>query len=109
MADATIAGYVADERAWDSIPERRLVVVIDTLVSRLIGPVPALRLAVFGRFLQLLFGEVHAVAVETRVVFEGRPGKRVVILAHPEKAAERRDRIGDLAADLVEHDALDLA
>src|SRR3979411_647749 len=92
-----------------SIPERRLVVVVDAAVGGPIGPVPTLRLAVSRRFLKLLLGDIHPVAVETRVVFERRPGQREVVLAHPQKAAERRDRVSDLAADLVEHDALDLA
>src|SRR5712671_3850766 len=93
----------------DSIPKRRLVVVVDAAVGGPVGPVPTLRLAVSRRFLKLLLGDIHPVAVETRVVFERRPGQREVVLAHPQKAAERRDRVGDLAADLVEHDALDLA
>src|SRR5262249_18722153 len=40
---------------------------------------------------------------------EVHPRRRIVVLADAEKAAVAQDRIGDLAAHLVEHHALDLA
>src|SRR6202035_5400542 len=80
------------------------VVVVDLLAARAVRPVPALMLAVFGGALELLLGDIDLVAVEPGIVGQHRPGQRIVVFAYPHETAKAHDRIGDLAADLVDHD-----
>jgi hypothetical protein len=49
------------------------------------------------------------VAAEVGVVFQRLPGPRIVIVADAEQAAEAEHRVRHLAADLVDHHALDVA
>src|SRR5262249_29473515 len=91
-------------------PERRHpVIVADLLVAGAVGPIPALMPGIFGRALELPLPDVDLVALERRIVAEQRPRQRVVVLADAHETAETHDRVGDLAAELVDHDALDLA
>src|ERR1700730_3930620 len=85
----------------------RPIVVIDFLAARTVRPIPALMLAVPGRPFELLLGDIDFIAVEPWVVGQYRPRQRIVIFADPHEAAEAHDRIGDLAADLVDHDPFD--
>src|SRR5262249_49165526 len=91
-----------------SIPDWiNAVVFVDLLVTS--RPVPLVILAEFGRGLELLLADIDLVAIERRVVAQHRPRQRVMIFANAEKAAERHHRIGDLPADLVDHQPLDPA
>src|SRR5262249_41887800 len=88
---------------------RRAVVVVDLAAPFAIRPVPGLVLGIFRRTLELLLADIDLVAAELRIVGEQRPGQRVIVLADAHEAAEAHHRIGDLAAELVDHDPLDLA
>src|SRR5262245_23517902 len=59
--------------------------------------------------LQLLRSERDGVAAALRIVVELAPGHRVVLLAHPEHAAETDDGEQYAVTGLLEHDVLDLA
>src|SRR5947209_19418276 len=61
------------------------------------------------RPLQLLVRQVELVTVEILIVAQDAPGQGAVFLANAKKAAKGHDRIGDPAATLVDHDALDCA
>src|SRR5262245_63352809 len=87
---------------------RGAVVVVDFAAALAVRPVPGLVLGVVRRALELLLADVDLVAAELRIVREQRPWQRVVVLADAHEAAEAHHRIGDLPADLVDHDALDL-
>jgi hypothetical protein len=56
-----------------------------------------------------LLADVDLVTLKFRVVGEQGPRQRVVVLADAHEAAKAHDRVGDLAADLVDHDPLDIA
>jgi hypothetical protein len=59
--------------------------------------------------LQLLFIEIDDVATLPFVVIEHVPGQGMITLAHPKKAAERHNRIDDLARALVDHNVVNRA
>src|SRR5206468_2632311 len=44
---------------------------------------------------------------ERAVIAQPRPGNRQMLLSHAEESAEAEHRIGDIAAELVDHEALD--
>src|SRR3978361_2105625 len=71
--------------------------------------IPAFVAAELGGSLELLLADIDLVTAERRVVGQQGPWQRIVVLAHPQEAAEAHDRIRDLAADLVDHNALYLA
>src|SRR5215204_1798997 len=54
----------------------------------------------------LVVAQIDPISLQTAVVLQLFPGEWDVFLAHAEKAAETQDRIGDLAAQLVDHQAL---
>src|SRR4051812_2400857 len=87
--------------------ERNTVVIIDRPRARRVRPVPAVVVAVPRGSFELLLGYSGAVAAQSCVVFQRLPGQRVVLVAHAQKPAEAQDRVGNLAADLVDHDPLD--
>src|SRR5437660_8837691 len=66
-------------------------------------------LAELGRAFQLLLADIDFVASEPRVVCQQRPRQRIIVRADTHKAAKAHDRVSDLAAQLVDHHALDLA
>src|SRR5438477_12339766 len=46
---------------------------------------------------------VHAIPTQVHIVVEGVPRQRVITRTYSQKAAERHDRIRDLARELVDH------
>ena len=68
--------------------------------------IPILSLAIFWARLSIDPGDGGAIAIKPRVVFQCRPGHRIVIFAHPQEAAEGNDRISYFATYFVDHDAL---
>src|SRR5215467_10902061 len=56
-----------------------------------------------GRTAQLLLGDIHLVGVEPRIVAQGIPRYRVILLAHAEKPAETHHGIDDATGHLVDH------
>ena len=59
--------------------------------------------------LQLLAGDVGTESAEVGVVGQLAPWDRMLLRAHPEEASERHHRIGDPAAELVDHQPFDAA
>ena len=66
-------------------------------------------LAVFRSALELLLTDVDFVAVEPRIIGQKRPWQRVIVFADAHEPSEAHDRVGHLAAELVDHDPFDLA
>src|SRR5688572_19430791 len=64
---------------------------------------------VCGGVLQLLGRERNGVPAAVWIVVELAPGHGVVLLAHPEHAAEAHDSEQDVVGSLLEHDVLDFA
>ena len=82
-----------------------IVLVNATII--LAAPVPTLALVILRGVFELVLGQIDAIATEVGVVFQGCPRHWIVIFAHAEKATKTQDRIHYLAADLVDHHALD--
>src|SRR6476619_3863976 len=64
---------------------------------------------VLWRRLQHFLVEVGDVSTELRVVGQRRPRQRAIFFAHAKHAAERHHGVGNLPADLVDHDLVNLA
>src|SRR5262245_14013532 len=88
---------------------RNLVVLVQSALALAIAPVELAARPVGRGLAQLLVGKIELVGFERRVVTQRIPGQRMIFLTHAQKAAEPHHRIGNLAADLVDHHALDLA
>src|SRR5215203_6156300 len=87
---------------------RDAVIVVDVAPLRRI-PFPFLASGITRRVLELLVGEVDLVAAELLIIGQPLPRDRIMVLAHSKEAADTHDGVGRLAADLVDHHALDLA
>src|SRR5205814_10611049 len=88
---------------------RHAVVIIERTVARAIAPVPVSLVVKSRSTAKLVLGHPGPVATEPGIVFQRLPGQRIMIVAEAQEAAETENRIGDPAADLVDHDALDRA
>ena len=85
--------------------------VVDALVV-VAAVIPFLILLVLRSPIKLVLGQVDAKAAKVRVILQSGPRQWVVLVTHPEKAAEAQHRVGDLAGDFVDHhlpDASDFA
>src|SRR5450759_693404 len=83
------------------------IVVVYGAGSCGVAPVPTIVVAVFRRALELRFGNAGTVAAKPGVVFQRLPRQGIMIIADAEKAAKAEDGVGNPAAHLVDHDALD--
>ena len=89
-------------RAW------HLVEAVD--LAAIVGrPFELRTTGVARRAFQLLLVQIDHVTALLRIVLQGRPRQRIVLLAHAEKAAERHHRIDSTTADLVDHDVFNAA
>src|SRR3954451_9934220 len=89
------------------VDRRRPPALVERVDALAVGPVPRRALAsVAGRVLQPLLVEVDHVAADLGVVGQEAPGQGVVALAQTQEAAERHDRVGHLAGDLVDHEVV---
>src|SRR4030095_3937514 len=77
--------------------------------GRGVAPIPPALVGVFGGAAKLVLGNAGDVAAQVGVVFQRLPGQRIMIVADAEQAAEAEHHVRHLAADLVDHDALDVA
>src|SRR2546430_2233353 len=82
--------------------------VVDVLVAGPIRLLPVFPLFDLRGVLELLFGDVTAVSAELFIVVQHRPGNRITVRADAEESPETQDRVGDAAAGLIDHKALDL-
>src|SRR4029077_1558192 len=87
----------------------KTIMVENTLAAGVGVSIPFLVPVEFRGTRELLFGDVDLIAAELGIVRQKRPWQRIVILAEAYEAAKTHHRIGDLAAALVDHHALDLA
>src|SRR5262249_33721412 len=85
------------------------VIGVYRAVARGIAPVPVVVVAVFRRAAELVLGDAGDIAAEPRVVLQGLPRQRIVIVSDAEEAAEAEHGVGPPAADLVDHHPLDAA
>src|SRR5262245_58712600 len=76
---------------------------------RAIAPVEILVGTERRRASQFFIVDVELVGLEPWIVAEARPGQWKQTGAYAEKAAKTQDRVGYLAADLVDHQPLDMA
>src|SRR5712672_524944 len=75
-----------------------------TMVSmRSMAAVPPGACRILRRTFDLFLGQVGSVALKACVIVEHAPRYGVIVLAHSQEAAEAHDRIGNFAADLVDH------
>ena len=74
---------------------------------RAIAPVEILVGAERRRAPELVIVDVELVGLDPRVVGQARPRQRKQSGSHAEEAAETEDRVGHLAADLVDHQPLE--
>src|ERR1700730_131258 len=81
---------------------------MDLLVEVPVRLLPIFPLFDFRGVLELLFRDVHAVSAELLIVVQHRPGNRITVRADAEESPETQDRVGDAAAGLIDHKALDL-
>src|SRR6266403_212859 len=81
---------------------------MDLLAAVPVRLLPAFPLFDYRGVLELLFGDVYAVAAELLIVVQHRPGNRIMVRADAEEAPETQDRVGDAAAGFIDHKALDL-
>src|SRR5215218_1958630 len=80
--------------------------IVELLLTFATGP--SLALALERRSApQLVFSDIGAVATQTGVIVELRPGDRVVMTAKSQKAAENYIGIDDAPAHLFDHETLD--
>jgi hypothetical protein len=70
---------------------------VDALAIGLVVPVGLALAVIHRRGFKLFLGQRDHVTTAIGVVVEHAPGNGVVLLAEPEEAAERHDRVGDLA------------
>lgn len=87
---------------------RDAVVIIDLAV---VVAEQAVIIAVceFGTILDLLFGEIDAVAIQFFVVMQLFPWQWIVVVTNTEEAAKAQNGVGDTTAALFKNDALDRA
>src|SRR6476659_7808382 len=71
-----------------SVPERRVVVIIDLSVAGSVIPVPVSISTVLGSTLELIDRDAGAVPAEPGVIFQRRPGHGVVVFTDAEKTAK---------------------
>ena len=60
------------------------IVVVDRFGSARLVPIPAALVCVFRRAVELVHGDAGPIAAEPRVIFQGVPGQRVMVVADPE-------------------------
>src|SRR6202035_492370 len=88
---------------------RYSVIAMQLRFLRAIAPVEILVGAERRRAPEFVIVDVELVGFELRVIGEARPGERQQVGSHAEEPAEAEDRVGHLAADLVDHQPFDVA
>src|SRR5262249_35080236 len=88
---------------------RRTVVFSDRDLVATIAPIECLIRVVVGRMTESFVGDIDQVGLPAGIVFQPLPWDGQMLASHSEKAAETQDRVSDLPADLVDHQALDVA
>src|SRR5262249_18017518 len=84
---------------------RHVVVLVGLGLPVAVGP----GIVAEGRcVLELPFGDTSHVGAELSIVFEGRPGDRVVAVTQAYESAKAHHSIGNTAGDLVDHEVVDL-
>src|SRR4051812_48717253 len=61
------------------------------------------------RILQLRFSNASAIAAQSGIVFERRPGDWVMAMTKPQEPTKAHDGIEHPAADFLDHEMVDLA
>ncbi len=80
---------------------------MDLDLAAAVAPVELLARGDRGRLAQFRLADIEMIGSERRLVGQPRPRDRRVLLPHAEKTAEAEHCVGDVAADLVDHQALD--
>src|SRR5258708_26504069 len=107
---ATFSRYATVEQRSESAPVRRYSVIAMQLgFLRAIAPIKILVGAEGWRAAQFFIVDVEFVGLEFRIVLEAPPRQRKQIGSDAEYPDETGDRVGNLAADLVDHQPLDVA
>src|SRR5450759_3200725 len=89
-------------------PVRRYsVIAMQLRFLRAIAPVEIPVGAERRRAPELVIVGIELVSLDPRVVGQARPRQREQVGSHAEEPAEAEDRVGHLAADLVDHQPLD--
>src|SRR5712691_5711478 len=86
---------------------RHAVVIVDLDLAAAVAPVELLAGGERRRPAYFLFGEIEMIGAERAIIRQPRPGNRRMLLSHAEQTAEAEHRIGDAAAVLIDHEALD--
>src|SRR5882724_4159430 len=81
--------------------------VVDLDLFTAVAPVEVLVGPERRRALQFLFSQIELIGTERPLVVEPCPWNRQVLPSDPEKAAKAKHRVGNIAAMLVYHQALD--
>jgi hypothetical protein len=82
-------------------------IVLVELFALLMGQKKPIFPGELRRVLQLAFRNVGSVTADSRVVAQPLPRNRVDFCSHAQEAAERGDRIDDMAADFLDHETPD--
>src|SRR5260370_6661177 len=83
------------------------VVIVDLDLAAAVAPIELLAGGNERRLAQFLVGEIEMIGTEHVIIGQPRPWYRRMLLSYAEEAAEAEHRIGDIAAELVDHQALD--
>src|ERR1700751_5679925 len=86
---------------------RHTIVVVNLDFAAAVAPVEVLPGGKRRRALQFLLREIEMVSAERAIVSQTCPGDRQMLLSHPEEAAEAEHRVSNVAAELIDHKALD--
>src|SRR5487761_240540 len=89
--------------------DRNAVIIIECTVARHVGPIPIALIPKLGSATKLHFRNSGDITTQTRVVFQGLPRQRIVIIAKTEESAEAKNRIGHFSTGLVDHDPFNRA
>src|SRR5262245_2575401 len=86
---------------------RHAIVIVNLDLAAAIPPIELLVGGKRGRGLQLVLGEIEMIGAEVTVVSQPGPRDGKMLLSDTEKAAETEHGVSNIAAELVDHQALD--
>src|SRR5882757_7988581 len=95
--------------SWSVRPPigRHAVVILNLDLPAAVAPIELLAGGDRRRLAQILIAEIEMIGTEHAIVDQPRPGNRRMLLSDAEKAAEAQHGVGDVAGELVDHQALD--